>query len=145
MNILYLYSGFHPFNKLAKVQTGMSTMSNMSASVSRGEEEEETPAVNRIQTSPGDAEHYRGDHSGKQPFIRQLDYPEDNDVVSGILHMEEPSDEPGPFKPFLTPASGDPSNNPAYSQRLLNPDLYGAKTNTKSLAMVNSKIQWNGK
>jgi hypothetical protein len=59
--------------------------------------------------------------------------------------MEEPSDEPGPFKPFLTPASGDPSNNPAYSQCLLNPDLYGAKTNTKSLAMVNSKVQWNGK
>jgi hypothetical protein len=78
-------------------------------------------------------------------FIRQLDYPEDNDNVSRILHMEEPLDEPGSFKPFLTPARGDPSNNPANSQRPLNPDLYGAKTNTKSLAMMNSKVQWNGK
>jgi hypothetical protein len=61
--------------------------------------------------------------------------------------MEEPLDEPTSFldKSLLTPVSGDPSNNPTYSQWLLNPDLYGGKTNAKSLAMVNSKIQWNGK
>jgi hypothetical protein len=28
--------------------------------------------------------------------------------------------------------------NPAFSQQLLNPDLYGAKPTTKPLAMINS-------
>jgi hypothetical protein len=126
----------------------MSTMSsnmssNMSASVSRGVEEEETPPSTGLKTHQTTS---TTDETipASNIFIPQLDYPEDNDV-SRILHMEEPSDEPVSFKPFLTPASRDPSNNPAYSQRLLNPDLYGGKTNTKSLAMVNSKVQWKGK
>jgi hypothetical protein len=118
----------------------------MSASVSRGEEEEGTP----LSAKPKKATPSMTDNTtilASNNFIRHLDYPADEDDASGILHMEEPSDEPAPFpdKPFLTPANGDPSNNPAYTQQLLNPDLYGGKTNTKSLAMVNSKIQLNGK
>jgi hypothetical protein len=124
----------------------MSIVSNMSGSVSHEEEEEETP-----QSKGGLKPHQAMPSTTGETipasnlFIRQLDYPEDDDDASGILHMEEPSDEPSLFKSFLTPASGDPSNNPAYAQRLLNPDLYGTKINTKSLAMVNSKVQWNGK
>jgi hypothetical protein len=119
--------------------------------VSREEEEEEASLSNdeegfKPHSTPGTADD--STILASNNFIRHLDYPEDDDDASGILHMEEPKPDDPTFisdKSFLTPASGDPSTNPAFSQRLLNPDLYGGKTTTKSVAMVNSKIQWNGK
>jgi hypothetical protein len=80
-------------------------------------------------------------------FARRLDYPDEDD--EGLLRMVTPTkaELETPFdseKSLLSPSLGRPSTDPAYKNRLQNPDSYGP-THAKPLAMINSKVQWNGK
>lgn len=44
----------------------------------------------------------------------------------------------------LTPGRGSPETDPAYTNRLKNPDFYGHGGGAKPLAMISSKVQWGG-
>ena len=57
------------------------------------------------------------------------------------LHTPTRSEE----KTILFPGQGSPGTDPAYSNRLQNPDLCGQLSTVKQLLMINSKVQWNGK
>ena len=83
-----------------------------------------------------------------EAFLRKLDYTEDE--PADLLHMVTPTKEEleslmRPEATFLTPGHGSPATDPAYKNRLQNPDTYGAIAKTKQLPMISSKFQWNGK
>jgi hypothetical protein len=46
---------------------------------------------------------------------------------------------------LLTPGEGSPKMDPAYTNHLQNPNSYGPTITLKTLAMINSKVKWNGK
>jgi hypothetical protein len=87
--------------------------------------------------------------TGGESMVKKLDYSA-NDDVEDLLFMvdpveQDPQSPEGLDKHVMTPANGQPATDPAFSNRLQNPDTYGTKTSLKQLAMINSKIQWNGK
>jgi len=72
----------------------------------------------------------------------------DDDV--NPFHMVTPTTEDmHPHDDFVTspftPANGSPTTDPGYSHQLQNPNAYGPNPKVKQLAMISSKIQWNGR
>jgi hypothetical protein len=83
-------------------------------------------------------------------FARQLDYPDDDEDNDGLLFMASCTqvelDAPyDPNKHLLTPGQGSQKTDPAYTNRLQNPDSYSPTLTSKAFAMINSKVEWNGK
>jgi hypothetical protein len=89
-------------------------------------------------------------------FTRQLDYPDDDEDNDGLLFMasptqvelDDPFDPNNPFDPnkhLLTPSQGSPQMDPTYTNGLQNLDSYGLILTSKTLAMIDNKIEWNGK
>ena len=81
-------------------------------------------------------------------FLWTLDFSDDE--PADLLHMVMPTKEEleTPMRSdatLLTPGCGSPATDPAYSNRLQNPDAYGPVIKTKQLPMISSKFQWNGK
>jgi hypothetical protein len=78
-------------------------------------------------------------------FAHQLDYPDDDEDNDHLLFIASPTqvelDAPyDPDKHLLTPGQGSPKMDPAYTNRLQNPDSYGPTLTLKTLAMISNTV-----